>query len=105
MTKKYRVNESEHFNLLSMYDRLKCIEIDMREGAEHEYTEKQWDEIEDRIIEVEELMEKAYCVGALVDWTTLKRIREIKAERQLLRYNTCMQQGASEKDAAIAFSL
>lgn len=91
--------------MYSMYDRLKCIEIDMTEDTEHTYTEKQWDEIEARITEVEELMEKAYCVGALVDWPTLKRIREIKAERQLIRYNTCMQQGATEKDAAIAFSL
>lgn len=105
MAKKYRVNESEHFNLLSMYERLRCIEIDMREDALHAYTEKQWDEIEERISEVEELIEKAYCVGALVDWDTLKRIREIKEERQLLRYIACMQQGASEKDAAIAFSL
>ena len=31
-TKKYRVNESEHFNLFSMYEHLKCIEIDMDEG-------------------------------------------------------------------------
>lgn len=105
MAKKYRVNESEHFNLLSMYDRLKCIEIDMREDTEHAYTEKQWDEIEDRISEVEGLMEKAYCVGALVDWVTLKRIREIKAERQLIRYNNCMQQGATEKEASMAFLL
>ena len=29
--KKYRVNESEHFNLYSMHDKLKCIEIDMQE--------------------------------------------------------------------------
>ena len=50
-------------------------------------------------------MEKAYCVGALVDWPTLKRIREIKEERQLMRYNACMEQGASEKDAAMAFDL
>ncbi|CCY92862.1 unknown [Bacteroides sp. CAG:1076] len=105
MTKKYRVNESEIFNLQSMYDRLKCIEIDMRDDAVHAYTDKQWNEIEDRIIEVEELMEKAYCVGALVDWVTLKRIREIKAERQLIRYNNCMQQGATEKEAAMAFLL
>lgn len=105
MTKKYRVNGSEIFNLQSMYDRLKCIEIDMQEDDARTYTEKQWDEIEARISEVEELMEKAYCVGALVDWVTLKRIREIKSERQLIRYNTCMQQGATEKEAAIAFSL
>ena len=50
-------------------------------------------------------MEKAYCVGALVDWPTLKRIREIKEERQLIRYNTCLAQGTSEKDAAMAFEL
>lgn len=105
MTKKYRVNESEIFNLQSMYDHLKCIEIDMREDAVHAYTDKQWDEIEARIIEVEELMEKAYCVGALVDWATLKRIREIKAERQLIRYNNCMRQGATEREAAFSFLL
>lgn len=27
-------------------------------------------------------MEKAYCVGALVDWETLKAIREIQEERR-----------------------
>ena len=41
--KKYRVNESEHFNLYSMYDHLKCMEIDMEEAPAHTYTEKQWD--------------------------------------------------------------
>lgn len=103
--RKYRVNESEHFNLYSMYDKLKCIEIDMQEAPAHTYTEKQWDELEAKMTELENLMEKAYCVGALVDWPTLKRIREIKEERQLIRYNTCMAQGASEKDAAMAFYL
>ena len=88
--KKYRVNESEQFNLYSMHDKLKCIEIDMQEAPAHTYTDEQWDEVQERISEVEELMEKAYCVGALVDWTTLKRIREIKEERQLMRYNACM---------------
>lgn len=103
--KKYRVNESEHFNLYSMYDKLKCIEIDMQEAPAHTYTEKQWDELQAKMTELENLMGKAYCVGALVDWPTLKRIREIKEERQLIRYNTCMAQGASEKDAAMAFYL
>lgn len=98
--KKYRVNESEHFNLYSMHDKLKCIEIDMQEAPAHTYTDEQWDEVQERISEVEELMEKAYCVGALVDWPTLKRIREIKEERQLMRYNACMEQGASEKEKA-----
>lgn len=103
--KRYRVNESEHFNLLSMYDKLKCIEIDMQEAPAHTYGDEQWNQIESRIEEVENLMEKAYCVGALVDWQTLKRIREIKEERQLIRYNTCMAHGTSENDAALAFQL
>ena len=103
--KKYRVNESEHFNLYSMYDKLKCMEIDMQEAPAHTYNENQWNEIEKRLEEIENLMEKAYCVGALVDWQTLKRIREIKEERQLIRYNTCIAQGVSEKDASKAFDL
>ncbi len=103
--RKYRVNDSEHFNLLSMYDKLKCVEIDMQEAPADTYTEKQWDDLEERLREVENLMEKAYCVGALVDWPTLKRIREIKEERQFIRYNACLAQGTPEKDAAMAFEL
>ena len=105
MKNKYRINESEHFNLLSMYDKLKCQEIDMNEAPAHTYTEEQCNTLYERLEEIEHLMEKAYCVGALVDWQTLKRIREIKEERQLIRYNTCMAQGATEKDAALAFKL
>jgi len=98
--KKYRVNESEHFNLYSMYERLKVMEIEM------ECEERPWDDsIFDRIEEVENLMDKAYCVGALVDWPTLKRIREIQAERQMIRYNRCLTAGHSERDAAVAFQL
>ena len=98
--KKYRVNGSEHFNLMSMYDHLKCIEIDMMEGI------IPWDnEIIDKIEEVEELLDKAYCVGALVDWTTLKRIREIKDERQFIRYNKALENGCSEKEAGYAFTV
>ena len=84
---------------------LNCVEIDMQEAPAHTYTDEQWDEIEERISEVEELMEKAYCVGALVEWPTLKRIREIKEERQLIRYNICLMQGTPERDAALAFEL
>lgn len=98
--KKYRVNESEHFNLYSMYEHLKVLEIEMEDG------ERPWDEsIFDRIEEVESLMDKAYCIGALVDWPTLKRIREIKDERQWIRYNRSLAAGASEREAAIAFQL
>jgi hypothetical protein len=98
--KKYRINSNEHFNLMSMYDHLKCVEIDMMEGI------IPWDDkVMDRIDELEDLLDKAYCVGALVDWDTLKRIREIKDERQLMRYNRCLQNGASEKDASLAFQV
>lgn len=103
--KKYRVSSSEHFNLLSMYDKLKCQEIDMNEAPAHTYTEDQWNALYDRLDEMNHLMEEAYCVGALVSWQTLKRIREIKEERQMIRYNACMAQGTSEKDAALAFQL
>uniref|UniRef100_A0AAU8AY68 Uncharacterized protein n=1 Tax=Dulem virus 37 TaxID=3145755 RepID=A0AAU8AY68_9CAUD len=98
--KKYRVNESEHFNLMSMYDHLKALEIQMQEG------EIEWDNsIEDYIEEVESLLNKGYCVGALVDWPTLKRIREIKNERQLIRYQRSLAAGSSEQEAALAFKL
>ncbi len=98
--KKYRVNSSEHFNLYSMYDHLKSLEIDMEEGI------IPWDDsIIEKITEVTNLMDKAYCVGALVDWPTLKRIRELQYERQLIRYNISLQNGATEKEAAIAFDL
>lgn len=97
--KKYRVNESEHFNLMSMYDHLRCMEIDAIETGE-------WPKgLEERIEEVEELLEDAYCVGALVDWPTLKRIREIKDERQMIRYSRSLAAGNSERDAALAFTL
>ena len=98
--KKYRVNASEHFNLMSMHDHLKCVEIDMIEGV------IPWNnDVIDRIDEVENLLDKAYCVGALVDWSTLKRIREITDERQMIRYNKCLQNGMKEKDAGLAFKV
>lgn len=98
--KKYRVNESEVFNLQSMYDKLNVWLIEMQDG------EREWDEtIFERLEEVEDLMNKAYGVGALVDWNTLKRIREIKDERQMIRYTRSLAAGHSERDAAIAFQL
>lgn len=100
MAKKYRVNSTEHFNLHSMYDHLKCIEIDMKDGT------IAWDDsVFDRIEELESLMDKAPWVGSLVDWPTLKRIREIKDERQMIRYTTCLAAGADERDAALAFEV
>lgn len=99
-TKKYRVNSSEHFNLFSMYEKLKCMEIDMNEGV-IPYDEKLFDRIE----EIENLMDAAPFVGSLVDWPTLKRIREIKEERQMIRYATCLAQGTPENEAALSFEI
>ena len=99
-TKKYRVNGSELFNLQSMYEKLKCVEIDMDEGT-IPYNEK----IFERIEEIEKLMDAAPYVGSLVDWPTLKRIREIKDERQMIRYATCLSQGTPESEAALAFEI
>lgn len=96
--KKYRVNESEHFNLMSMYDHLKCMEIDAQENDDWEALEK----VEERLEEVESLLESAYCVGALVTWEQLKRIREIRDERNYIRYNKAIQNGVSYHDAEYA---
>ena len=102
--KKYRVNTSEITNLNSMYDHLKCMEEEMVMG-ETEFDETEWDELSDRMSEIEELMKQAYCVGALVDWPTLKRIREIKDERQGIRYGRCVAQGMSGSIASLAFEI
>ena len=99
-TKKYRVNGSEHFNLMSMYEKLKCMEIDMDEGT-IPYDEN----VLDRIEEIEKLMDAAPYVGSLVDWPTLKRIREIKNERKMIRYATCIAQGTPENEAAMALEI
>lgn len=99
--KKYRVNGSEHFNLHSMRDKLYV----MRDSAVDDSDWETADLAQERIDEVEALLHKAPCVGSLVDWATLKRIREIQAERQLIRYNTCLANGDSESDAALAFTL
>lgn len=98
--KKYRVNSSEHFNLLSMYEHLKVLEIKLQED---EKIGMSADELYSRIEKVESLMDKAYCVGALVDWPTLKAIREIQAERQMIRYQNSLAAGINERDAALAF--
>ena len=52
--KKYRVNSSEVFNLESMYDHLKCMEIDAIETGK-------WPEgLEGRIEEVETQIGRAH---------------------------------------------
>lgn len=96
--KKYRVNESEHFNLLSMQDKLTCWLYDARENRDIEAEKK----IEERLEEVSELLKSAYCIGALVTWSQLKRIREIRDERNMIRYNIAIQNGASDREAGYA---
>lgn len=58
--------------------------------------------VEERLEEVESLLESAYCIGALVTWEQLKRIREIRDEMNNIRYLTAIQNGASERDAGDA---
>lgn len=68
--KKYRINESELFNLESMYEHL------MVKADEMKYGDAKWDDdVFDRIEEVENLLNKTHGVGSLVDWPTLKRIQ------------------------------
>lgn len=99
MTKMYRVNRSEVEELYSMKEKLFVL---MREAED----ERRWEEADrlgERYREVDELYSKAWYAGAQVDWQTLKRIREIKAERQAIRYGRCLASGMSEKKAAYAF--
>lgn len=103
--KKYRVNASEYTNLCSMFDKLKCKEIDMEEAPKGSYSDTDFAELEARISEIEELMEVAYGVGAAVEWKVLARIREIKKERQLLRYQNSLAQGATQINAGMAFEI
>ena len=70
--------------------------------------ERDWDTAdlaEERIEEVKMLLKKAPCVGALVEWEVLKRIREIKDERQFMRYCACIANGDSEREASMAFNI
>ena len=54
--KKYRVNASEYTNLCSMYDKLKCAEIDMMEAPRNSYSDTDFAKLDARISEIEELM-------------------------------------------------
>ena len=99
--KKYRINGSEHFNLISMREKLLVRRDEALES-------NNWDEVEAveaRISEIESFLDKAPHVGSLVDWPTLKRIREIKEERQYIRYNRCLSSGMTEAEAALAFEI
>lgn len=83
---------------MSMYDHLKAGMIDAQESRDWDT----YDKLEKQCDEVEELLESAYCVGALVTWEQLKRIREIRDERNEIRYNIAIRNGASARDAQSA---
>lgn len=98
-TKYYRVNESEHFNLQSMHDHLICL----RYSAEDTGNWEEYDRLTERIEEVEDLLDAAPCIGCSVTWPQLRRIREIRDERNLIRYQRSLTAGASEQEAGNAF--
>lgn len=97
--KLYRVNGREVEELFSMKEKLGVL----RNEAIDEGRYDEADLYEERLEEVDNLVSKAWYAGALVDWPSLKRIREIKAERCAMRYGACIAAGLSEKKAAYAF--
>ena len=88
----FKQTESALFNLDSMRTKL------LNEQYEHPERE---DELQVRIDEVENLLEKLYF-GSVTssEWN---RIQEIVNERQMQRYVTCLNSGMDERDAAGAF--
>ena len=97
--KLYRVNSTEVEELFSMKEKLEVLRLDAID--ERRYDDA--DRYEERLKELDGLIRKAYYVGAQVDWPTLKRIREIKAERQAIRYGKALAAGMPENKAAHAF--
>lgn len=60
------------------------------------------EKVEEQLEEIESLLEAAYCIGALVTWPQLKCIREIRDERNAIRYNIEIRNGASDRGAGYA---
>lgn len=97
--KLYRVNSKEVEELFSMREKLKVLYQEAIDEKRYEEA----DALDERIEELYQLTNKAWHPGAQVDWATLKRIREIKAKRQSIRYGKCLAAGMSEHKAAYAF--
>lgn len=87
--KLYRVSSNEHFNLMSMLDKAWNEVYGAREHGAFEEEEA----AEARKDELEELLDKAPCVGSLVTWQTLARIREVAAARETMRDAACARAG------------
>ena len=88
----FKQTESALFNLDSM--RTKLL------NEQHEQPERE-DELQVRIDEIENLLEKLYFSS--VTRSEWNRIQEIVNERQMQRYVTCLNSGMDERDAAGAF--
>ena len=91
-TISFKQTESALFNLDSM--RTKLL------NEQHEQPERE-DELQVRIDEIENLLEKLYFSS--VTRSEWNRIQEIVNERQMQRYVTCLNSGMDERDAAGAF--
>ena len=91
-TISFKQTESALFNLDSMRTKLLNEQYEQPEREE---------ELQKRIDEVENLLEKMYF-GSVTrsEW---RRIQEIVNERQMQRYVTCLNRGMDERDAAGAF--
>lgn len=92
-TISFKQTESALFNLDSM--RTKLL------NEKYEQPERE-DELQVRIDEVENLLEKMHF-GSVTrsEWN---RIQEIVNERRMQRYVTCLNSGMDERDAAEAFN-
>ena len=104
--RKYYCNESMKFNLDSMHTHLQCLRYDMRDGVITDPVEicGRWvdiNTIDDLIEEVEDLLSKA--MWGKVTGKEYGRIKAIRDERNMMRYERCLANGMSERDARYAF--
>lgn len=102
--KKYFVKHNYRFNLDSMRIHVMNMIDDIRDG-EYETVELMGEKMnEDRLEEfkeeIEDLMTKAYGPVCGKDYG---RIKAISDARNMIRYATCMSNGMSEREAALAF--
>ena len=102
--KKYFVKMNMRFNLDSMRTTMLNIRDEMR-NDEYDSIEimgktMNEDDVENFIDELEDLMCKA---NRKVTGKEYGRIKEIADARNMMRYVTCLANGASESEAALAF--
>lgn len=106
--KKYFVKESWIFNLESMQEKLKCIEIDLDEGTKEfpfEIANMQindYDDLDNLIEECEDL--ECAAKSRRVTGKEYGRIKEIVNWRVGARYMNCISNGMNEADAGRCFS-